>query len=98
LPDPERNLSLRHFEIELRSARHRLRNLSINGTTLNGNLLTDNNVEQVLEDGDVIHAGAYTLHVHLTPGPFAGLFKGADSWLTALKKAKSKQGDTDDPL
>lgn len=95
LPDPERRLSLRHFEIELRDAQHRLRNLSINGTILNGTLLKDDKAEQVLEDGDVINAGAYTIHVNLTPGPFAGLSEGADSWLIALNRAKPKLDDTD---
>lgn len=95
LLDPERRLSLRHFEIELREGQHRLRNLSINGTVLNGTLLTDNTVEQVLEDGDVIQAGASTITVHLKPGPFAGLSEGTDIWLAALNRAKPKQDDTD---
>ena len=94
LPDPERRLSRRHFEIELRDGQHRLRNLSINGTILNGTLLADKRIEQVLEDGDVIQAGAYTITVHLKPSPFAGLFKGTDSWLASLNSAKPKRDDT----
>ena len=93
LADPERRLSCRHFEVELRTARHRLRNLSINGTILNGTLLKDDPAEQVLKDGDVIQAGAYTITVHFQHSPFAALSEGADSWLAKLRTTEPKQDE-----
>ena len=93
LDDPERYLSMRHFVIEVHGSEHRLRNVSVNGTTVNGDRLDDTVTEHVLKDGDVILAGRIKIKVHIEPGPFEKLLDADGDWITSLRNGQSNLGD-----
>lgn len=96
LDDPEHYLSMRHFVIEVHSSEHRLRNLSVNGTTVSGDRLGDTETERVLKDGDVIVAGRITIKVHIALGPFAKLVEYEGDWIKSLPNLELNRGDRTD--